>query len=154
MRFSIDFEDATSEHVLQLKRVIFALRDLLSKEIKLHKSARTTAEQRFAIQRSPKIHGIQRMLAKQYGVNPKTIKKWMDRTSIGDAKMGPRRGKFRSHSDEEVAAIIDQCRNKPQSIDKSLADLSIKFPKLTRSTLYRIRRQVMIKTHQEELPSE
>jgi len=52
----------------------------------LHGSARTTEAVRRAIQHSQESLNV---LAKQYGINPKTVSKWRKRDFVHDAPMGP-----------------------------------------------------------------
>lgn len=53
----------------------------------LHGSARTTAAVRRAIQ-----NGQESLitLARRHGINPKTVAKWMKRTSVNDQPTGPK----------------------------------------------------------------
>ena len=53
----------------------------------LHGSATTTAAVRRAIQHSQE---SLRVLAKRYGINPKTVAKWKQRGSVTDRPTGPR----------------------------------------------------------------
>src|SRR3546814_20585096 len=53
----------------------------------LHGSATTTHAVRAAIQRSKA--SIQE-LSQHYGINPKTVQKWRQRSSVEDAPMGPK----------------------------------------------------------------
>ena len=53
----------------------------------LHRCARTTQAVRKEIQTSDQ--SISK-LAKQYGINPKTVVKWKKRTSVDDKRMGPK----------------------------------------------------------------
>ena len=52
----------------------------------LHGGATTTAAIRRAIQHSQE---SLRALAKRYGVNPKTVAKWRNRSSVTDRPTGP-----------------------------------------------------------------
>ena len=52
----------------------------------LHGSATTTAAVRRAIQHSQE---SLRVLAKRYGINPKTVAKWKQRGSVTDRPAGP-----------------------------------------------------------------
>src|SRR6202035_4909177 len=53
----------------------------------LHGSATTTAAVRRAIQHSQE---SLRVLAKRYGINPKTVAKWKQRGSVTERPTGPR----------------------------------------------------------------
>jgi hypothetical protein len=54
----------------------------------LHRSARTTPRIRAELQAS---QASTRALAATYGLNPKTVAKWRQRSATADARMGPRR---------------------------------------------------------------
>jgi len=64
----------------------------------LHGSARTTTAIRRAIQHSQE---SLRALAKRYGVNQKTVRKWKGRTSVAGLRTGPRETKSSVLSVEE-----------------------------------------------------
>jgi hypothetical protein len=70
----------------------------------LHGSATTTAAVRRAIQHSQE---SLRALARRYGVNPKTIAKWKERTSAADLPTGPKKPRSTVLSVEEEA--MDCC---------------------------------------------
>ena len=53
----------------------------------LHGSARTTEAVRRTLQQSQESLNV---LAKQYGINPKTVAKWRKRDFVHDAPMGPK----------------------------------------------------------------
>ena len=53
----------------------------------LHGSARTTPCLRAELQASKE---STRSLAARYGLNPKTVKKWRERTTTADVPMGPK----------------------------------------------------------------
>ena len=55
--------------------------------IRLHDSARTTPRIRVELQLATSSH---RSLSKLYGINPKTVAKWRERTSVLDERMVPR----------------------------------------------------------------
>ena len=63
-------------------------------------SARTTAAVRRAIQDSQE---SLRALAKQHGINPKTVTKWRQRRSLNDRKTGPKEPRSTVLSVEEEA---------------------------------------------------
>lgn len=104
----------------------------------LHGSARTTKEQRKYIQRSGK---SQRQLAKELGLNPKTIGKWKGLDRVDDAAKGPKRGTSRVLTDAQKSKIVRHCNGRTASLDVLLSELksdkSEPIPHLTRSTLYR-----------------
>lgn len=69
----------------------------------LHGSATTTEAVRRAIQNSQESI---RSLAQRYGINPKTVAKWKKRTTIADARMGPKQCRSTVLSTEEEALIV------------------------------------------------
>src|SRR3546814_601082 len=69
----------------------------------LHGSATTTHAVRAAIQRSKA--SIQE-LSQHYGINPKTVQKWRQRSSVEDAPMGPKQRRSTVLSPEEEALIV------------------------------------------------
>lgn len=101
---------------------------------RLHRCARTTREQRMYIQQSRK---SSRELARELGVNEKTINKWRSRGTVDDAQMGPQPGTSRVLTEAEKALIVSYCTGKNTSLDVLLAELKQQIPKLTRSTLNR-----------------
>lgn len=108
----------------------------------LHGSARTTTEQRKYIQQSVK---SQRQLAKELGLNPKTIAKWKALDRVNDAAMGPKRGSSRVLTDTQKSKIARHCAGSTESLDVLLSELQSDkdepMPHLTRSTLYRCLRE-------------
>ena len=69
----------------------------------LHSRATTTETVRRAIQSS---QASLRTLAKQYGINPKTVAKWKQRDQVHDAAMGPKETHSTVLSTEEEAVIV------------------------------------------------
>ncbi len=69
----------------------------------LRGSARTTEAVRRAIQHSQKSLNE---LAKQYGINPKTVAKWRARKTAQDAPMGPKDVRSTTLSKEEEATCV------------------------------------------------
>jgi len=69
----------------------------------LHGSATTTEAIRRAIQNS---QASLRELAGRYGINPKTVAKWRRRSSVCDARMGPREPPSTILSKQEEALIV------------------------------------------------
>ena len=101
----------------------------------MHGSATTTPEIRQAIQSS---HQSIRYLARQFGVNPKTIVKWKNRQSVEDQPMGPQRPGQRSLSPTEAATCTAFRIQARLPLDDCLYALQLMFPHLTRSTLHRL----------------
>lgn len=100
----------------------------------LHKSARTTAATRSAIQNSQESIAS---LARLYGVNVKTIAKWKRRTHTHDLSTGPRNPKSTVLSIEEEAAIVAFRKTTLLPLDDCLYSLQASIPHLTRSSLHR-----------------
>ncbi len=69
----------------------------------LHWCARTTEAVRQSIQAST---DSLKKLAAQYSINPKTVAKWKKRTSVQDARMGPKEARSTVLSKEQEAVII------------------------------------------------
>jgi len=100
----------------------------------LHGSATTTEAVRRAIQNS---EASIRTLAKQYGINPKTVAKWKKRATVHDAAMGPRDSLSTVLSDDEEALIVAFRKHTLLPLDDCLYALQATIPHLTRSTLHR-----------------
>jgi IS30 family transposase len=100
----------------------------------LHGSAHTTAAVRGAIQNS---QASVRSLAKQYGINPKTVAKWKRRADVEDAPMGPKQPHSTVLSMEEEALIVAFRKHTLLPLDDCLYVLQETIPHLTRSALHR-----------------
>ena len=100
----------------------------------LHGSATTTEAVRRAIQNSQESI---RSLAQRYGINPKTVAKWKKRTTIADARMGPKQCRSTVLSTEEEALIVAFRKHTLLPLDDCLYALQDTIPHLTRSTLHR-----------------
>lgn len=90
----------------------------------LHSSARTTEAVRRAIQNS---QASVRALARQYGVNPKTVAKWKHRADVRDQPMGPKQPRSSVLTVEEEAIIVAFRRHTLLPLDDclyALQDLS------------------------------
>jgi transposase InsO family protein len=98
----------------------------------LHGSARTTAAVRRAIQHSQE---SLRALARRHGVNPKTIAKWKNRSSVTDRPTGPT-PKSTVLSAEQEAVVIAFRRHTLLPLDDCLYALQATIPQLTRSSLH------------------
>ena len=96
----------------------------------LHSSARTTAAVRRAIQNS---QASIRSLARQYGINPKTVAKWKRRAGVEDAQMGPKQPHSTVLSTEEEAMIVAFRKHTLLPLDDCLYVLQETIPHLTRS---------------------
>jgi transposase InsO family protein len=100
----------------------------------LHGSATTTEAVRRAIQHSQE---SLRTLAGRYGINPKTVAKWKARSSVTDARMGPKEPSSTVLSREEEAAIVAFRKLTLLPLDDCLYALQPTIPHLTRSSLHR-----------------
>lgn len=100
----------------------------------LHGSATTTHAIRAAIQRSK---APLNELARQHGLNPKTVAKWRKRAFVQDAPMGPKRPHSTVLTGEEEAAIVAFRKLTLLPLDDCLYALQATIPHLTRSSLHR-----------------
>ena len=100
----------------------------------LHGSATTTEAVRRAIQHS---QASLRELAVRHGINPKTVAKWRRRSSVCDARMGPREPHSTVLSKEEEALIVVFRKHTLLPLDDCLYALQATVPHLTRSSLHR-----------------
>lgn len=96
--------------------------------------ARTTAAVRRAIQDS---NESLRVLARRYGINPKTAAKWRKRQDSQDLPSGPRPGRHRGITAEEEEIIVRFRAQTLLPLDDCLYALQARIPHLTRSTLHR-----------------
>jgi len=100
----------------------------------LHGSATTTHAIRAAIQRS---QASAAELSQTYGINPKTVLKWKQRSCVEDRKTGPKRPHSTVLSIEEEAVIVAFRRHTLLPLDDCLYSLQPTIPHLTRSSLHR-----------------
>ena len=100
----------------------------------LHGSATTTEAVRRAVQNS---EASIRALAKQYGINPKTVAKWKKRVTVQDAPMGPKQSRSTVLNAEEEALIVAFRTHTLLPLDDCLYALRETIPHLTRSSLHR-----------------
>jgi transposase-like protein len=100
----------------------------------LHGCATTTTAIRRAIQHS---QASLRALAKRYGINPKTVAKWRQRSSVADRPTGPKAAKSTVLSIEEEAVVVAFRRHTLLPLDDCLYALQATIPHLTRSSLHR-----------------
>src|SRR5882757_932621 len=100
----------------------------------LHGRATTTEAIRRAIQNSQE---SLKKLAKRYGIDPKTVAKWRNRTSTADLPTGPREPHSTVLSLEEEAAIVAFRKHTLLPLDDCLYALQPTIPHLTRSSLHR-----------------
>lgn len=100
----------------------------------LHGSARTTPRIRAELQASKE---STRSLAKQYGLNAKTVTKWRKRTTTDDAPMGPHVPRSSVLTPAEEAMVVEFRRRTLLPLDDVLGCLRETIPTLTRSALHR-----------------
>jgi transposase InsO family protein len=100
----------------------------------LHGCATTTEATRRAIQNSQE---SLRVLAKKYGVNPKTVAKWKKREVVADSPMGPKLIKSTVLTGEEEAVVVAFRKHTLLPLDDCLYALQESIPNLTRSSLHR-----------------
>src|SRR5215216_7573343 len=100
----------------------------------LHGSARTTPRVRAELQASQE---ATRVLAARYGLNPKTVTKWRQRTTTADQPMGPSRPRSTVLTEAEEAIIVAFRRRTLLPLDDVLGCLRESIPTLTRSALHR-----------------
>ena len=100
----------------------------------LHRCATTTEAVRRAIQQSQTSIAA---LAKQHGINPKTVQKWKKRDFLHDAPMGPKTPRSTVLTTEEESAIVAFRRYTLLPLDDCFYALRQSIPHLTRSSLHR-----------------
>jgi transposase-like protein len=100
----------------------------------LHGSARTTPCLRAEFQAS---QASSRSLAARYGLNPKTVAKWRNRTTTADAPMGPKAPKSTVLTPAEEAIVVAFRQKTLLPLDDVLGCLRDAIPNLSRSALHR-----------------
>jgi len=100
----------------------------------LHGSARTTPRLRAELQASQESTGS---LAARYGLNPKTVAKWRERTTTADAPMGPKSLKSTVLTPAEEAVVVAFRQKTLLPLDDVLGCLRETIPNLSRSALHR-----------------
>ena len=100
----------------------------------LHGSARTTPRVRAELQASQE---ATRILAARYGLNPKTIAKWRQRTTTADGPMGPARPRSTVLTEAEEAIVVEFRRPTLLPLDDVLGCLREAISTLSRSALHR-----------------
>lgn len=99
-----------------------------------HRSARTTKAIRRAIQQSQQ---SLRVLAKRYGINPKTVAKWKRRNNTDDLPTGPKTAQHQKLTAEEEDTIVRFRERTLLPLDDCLYALQARIPHLSRSSLHR-----------------
>lgn len=100
----------------------------------LHGSATTTARLRAVFRTSAEPATV---LARRYGVNPKTVRKWRRRASVEDRPMGPRQRRSTTLTELEEAAVVAFRVQTRLPLDDIYVALRSSIPALTRSPLHR-----------------
>jgi transposase InsO family protein len=100
----------------------------------LHGSARTTPRVRAELQTA---QATTRSLAAGYGLNPKTVAKWRQRTTTADRPMGPARPRSTVLTEAEEAIVVEFRRRTLLPLDDVLGCLRETIPRLSRSALHR-----------------
>src|SRR5918999_1038273 len=100
----------------------------------LYGSARTTPRVRGELQRAEEGTCA---LAARYGLNPKTVAKWRNRTTTADAAMGPTRPRSTTLTEAEEAIVVEFRRRTLLPLDDVLGCLRETIPTLSRSALHR-----------------
>ena len=100
----------------------------------LHGCATTTEAIRRAIQHS---QASLRQLARRYGIDPKTARKWRARSSVVDLRTGPKQPRSTILSVEPEAIVVAFRRHTLLPLDDCLYALQATIPHLTRSSLHR-----------------
>jgi transposase-like protein len=100
----------------------------------LHGSAKTTHAVRAELQRS---QASVAQLARQFGINEKTVIKWRNRQSVEDMPMGPKERRSTVLSPMEEAAIVALRVQARLPLDDVYIALKDVIPHLTRSSLHR-----------------
>jgi AcrR family transcriptional regulator/transposase-like protein len=95
---------------------------------------RAPAEVRQAIQRSG---DSIRVLARRYGINPKTVAKWRRRESTDDRRAGPRDPRSSALSLQQEAVVVAFRQHVRLPLDGCLQALRAIIPQLSRSSLHR-----------------
>src|SRR3546814_4953338 len=100
----------------------------------LHGSAKTTHAVRAELQRS---QASAAQLARRFGINEKTVRKWRCRATVEDEPMGPkeRRSSVLSTIDEAAIVVIRAQARLP--LDAVFVALTDVIPHLTRSSPHR-----------------
>jgi hypothetical protein len=100
----------------------------------LHGSARTTPRTRAELKTAK---APSRTLARQYGLNPKTVLKWRKREVTADAAMGPKTPKSSVLTPAEEAIVVEFRRRTLLPLDDVMGCLKDTIPNLSRSALHR-----------------
>ena len=116
----------------------------------LHARATTTHRIRAEIQQSKESLV---KIAKRYGINPKTVAKWRNRTTVEDEPMGKRIIKSTILTEREEEAIV-KCRVLTKlALDDLFLALKEEIPHLTRSNLHRcLKRHKVSRLPKEDNP--
>lgn len=100
----------------------------------LHGSAKTTHSVRAELQRS---QASSAELARRFGINEKTVRKWRSRARVEDEPTGPKERRSSVLSVIEEAAIVALRAQARLPLDDVYVALKDAIPHLTRSSLHR-----------------
>ena len=100
----------------------------------LHGCARTTPRVRAELQAA---QTSSRALARQFGLNPKTVLKWRKRATATDASMGPKKPASTVLTPAQEAIIVEFRRRTLLPLDDVMGALRDTIPNLSRSALHR-----------------
>ncbi len=101
----------------------------------LHGCAKTTHAVRAELQRS---RASVAMLARLFGINPKTFLKWRKRAVVRDSPMRPKEARSAVLTPLKEAAIVAFRKQTLLPLDDVLFTLQPQIPNLTRSSLHRL----------------
>lgn len=104
----------------------------------LHGSAKTTHAVRAELQRS---QASSAELARRFGINEKTVRKWRSRRTVVDEPIGPKERHSSTLSAIEEAAIVALRVQARLPLDGVFVALKDVIPRLTRSSLHRYLRR-------------
>lgn len=112
----------------------------------VHPRATTNRHTRTLIQSSSE---SVRVLAKRFGLNPKTIQKWKSRDSVSDKKFGTKTVRYTlSKTERRIIALVR--KHLKVELDELVVILEPYMPKINRSNCYR----VLVKYRLNRLPKE
>jgi hypothetical protein len=78
-----------------------------------------------------------KVLAKRYGINPKTVAKWKKRDTTDDLPIGPKPAQHRKLTAEDEETIVRFREHTLLPLDDCLYALQARIPHLSRSSLHR-----------------
>jgi transposase len=116
-----------------------------------HKNAALTARQRASIQQAYREGATVASLARQFGVDRGTIKRWAERTDTTDRSSAPRQHGRRVVTDTYKEAVLALRRDHPSWGPRRLADeLKDCYPTANTATIWRILHQAGLSQRTEK----